>query len=211
MEAVFLILKAKIIDSLFVKVAITGGNGFIGRKLIEALIRQGHVANVLSRRSQPAFSSGIQVVTGDLTSTTCPLGQLLEDCQVIFHCAGEIRNIAAMELLHIDGTKRLLKAALNEAALKQRQIHWVQLSSVGAYGPPQESPSARRVVTEDTPTRPIGVYEVTKTLSDELVIQASNSGSITYSIVRPSNVIGAGMSNRSLHTMGEMVRKGLFC
>jgi len=65
-------------------------------------------------------------------------------------------------------------------------------------------------VTEDTLPRPLGEYEATKTLSDELVIQASESDLITYSIVRPSNVFGEAMPNQSLRQLGEIVRRGLF-
>lgn len=191
-------------------VAITGGNGFIGRKLIDALIRQGHVVKALSRGSQPAFSSDIQVVKGNLISPDCPLGQLVKDCEVLFHCAGEVRDAAAMRLLHVEGTRRLSQAVLNETAQTGRSIHWVQLSSVGAYGPPSPAAKSGRVVTEDTPTCPQGEYEVTKTLADELVLQACGHGSMTCSIVRPSNVFGASMSNPSLRSLGVMVGRGLF-
>ena len=115
-----------------------------------------------------------------------------------------------MKLLHVDGTQRLLDAVLREAAQRGRVIHWVQLSSVGAYGHPHEYLNTERVVYEDTPTRPHGEYEVTKTLSDELVMQASARDLMTYSIVRPSKVFGADMPNQSLRSLGAMVRKGLF-
>ena len=191
-------------------VAITGGNGFIGRKLLDALVRQGHAVKTLSRRPQPAFPSGIQVVTGDLVSPDCPLGQMVKGSEVIFHCAGEIRHVAAMRPLHVEGTRRLLQAVLDEAAQSGRSIHWVQLSSVGAYGPPSPAANTGRVVTEETPTRPQGEYEVTKTLADELVLEACVRGRMTYSIVRPSNVFGAAMPNPSLRSLGAMVRRGLF-
>jgi nucleoside-diphosphate-sugar epimerase len=192
------------------KIAITGASGFIGRRLIDALGRQGCTIRVLSRTTQPQLSAGIEVVKGDLTSPECPVDQFVRDCETIFHCAGEIRDVAAMRLLHVDGTQRLLQAVLKEAARRGCKIHWVQLSSVGAYGPPQGNASAERVVMEDTLMYPVGEYEVTKVLSDELVIQSSASGLMSYSIVRPSIVIGAGMPNKSLRALGTMVRKGLF-
>jgi nucleoside-diphosphate-sugar epimerase len=194
-----------------VNVAITGGSGFIGRKLLDALVRQGHAVKVLSRRSPPAFfSSDIQVVTGDLIAPDCPLGQFVRGREVLFHCAGEVGDAAAMRLLHVEGTRRLLKAVLNEAVQTGRSIHWVQLSSVGVYGPPSPAAKTVRVVTEDTPTCPQGEYEVTKTLADELVLQACRRGPMTCSIVRPSNVFGAAMPNPSLRSLGAMVRRGLF-
>jgi nucleoside-diphosphate-sugar epimerase len=192
------------------KVFITGGSGFIGRRLVNALNRQGHAISVLSRSSNRMFLPGIQVVKGDLTSESCPLEQILEGCDLVFHCAGEIHDVAAMKLLHADGTQRLLKAVNKEATKSGKTIHWVQLSSVGTYGPPLEAANTERVVTEDMPTRPHGEYEVTKTLSDELVIHTSESRLMTYSIVRPSTVFSVDMSNESLRSLGLMVRKGLF-
>lgn len=192
------------------KCFITGGNGFIGRKLIEAISQRGHEIRALSRSANKVFPVGVHVVAGDLTSDNCPLGQFLEDCDVVFHCAGELHDVAAMQRLHVGGTERLLRAVEKEAAKRKRVIHWVQLSSVGAYGPPQGPSNADRVVTEDTPMRPIGEYEITKAQSDELVIHGRDSGLISYSIVRPSNVFGANMTNNSLRSLGMMVHKGVF-
>lgn len=192
------------------QICVTGANGFIGRRLVDALTRQGHAVRVLSRRSDCPVPDGIRVVRGDLSSVDCPLDQLLDGCEVVFHCAGEIRDVAAMKSLHVDGTQRLLQAVLKEAADRGQAIHFVQLSSVGAYGPPQGVPNADRIVTEDTPTRPLGEYEVTKTQSDELVVQASERGLMSCSIIRPSNVLGADMPSQSLRGLISMVKRGLF-
>lgn len=192
------------------KIAVTGGNGFIGRRLVDVLIKDGHEVSVLSRRAEGMLFVGVHVVRGDLTSEDCPLDGFLEGCEVVFHCAGEIQNVAAMKSLHVDGTQRLLQAVLKEAAHNGRVIHWVQLSSVGAYGFSPEHANVERIVTEDTPPEPLGVYEVTKTKSDNIVIQASKGGLLTYSIVRPSKVFGANHPNPSLSSLGAVVRKGLF-
>ena len=192
------------------KISITGANGFIGRKLVGALSRENHAISVLSRHSNLKLPAGVRVVKGDLTQIDCPLDHLLEDCEVVFHCAGESRNEAAMRPLHVDGTLRLLDAVRRKASQRKETIHWVQLSSVGAYGPPQLSANIDRVVAEDTPTRPLREYEITKTLSDELVIEAGKSGLMTYSILRPSKVFGADMPDQSLRLLGTLVRRGLF-
>ena len=192
------------------RICLTGANGFIGRKLVAALSWQGHAIRVLSRRSDCLFSEGIQVVKGDLTSVDCPFDQFLEGCEVVVHCAGEVRDVAAMKSLHVDGTHRLLQAVLHEAAQRGQTIHWVQLSSVGAYGPPQGAPHTDRIVTEDTSTRPFSEYEITKTQSDELVVRASARGLISLSILRPSNVFGLDMPNQALRGLIRMVKCGLF-
>lgn len=192
------------------KVSITGGSGYIGQVLVNVLSKEGHEISVLSRCANSTLPSGTCFVKGDLTSNDCPLTWFLEGCEVVFHCAGETQNIAAMKSLHVDGTQRLLQAVLKEAAQKERVIHWVQLSSVGAYGFPQEYINVERVVIEDTPSQPLGVYETTKTQSDDMLIQAGKSGLLTYSIVRPSKVFGGHNPNHTLHSLGMAVRKGQF-
>ena len=195
---------------MVMQACVTGANGFIGQSLVDTLYRQGLSIRVLTRRSDCVFPDGIQVVRGDLTSPDCPVDQFLTGCEVIFHCAGEIRDVATMQLLHIDGTQRLLQATLKEAAQSGQTIHWVQLSSVGAYGPQQGGARTNRIVTEDTHPCPVGEYEATKAKADELVMQASEGGLMTYSIVRPSNVFGATMPNQSLRGLISMVKRGLF-
>lgn len=192
------------------QVCVTGANGFIGRRLVDALSNQGHSIRVLTRRPVCLFPDGVQVIMGDLTSPDCPLDQFLEGCEVVFHCAGEIRDVGAMHLLHVNGTQWLLQAVLKKSAQTGKKIHWVQLSSVGAYGSPSGPAITDRIVTEDTPPQPVGEYEITKTRADDLVIQASEDGLMTYSIVRPSNVFGAKMTNQSLFKMIAMIDRRLF-
>lgn len=191
-------------------VCITGGSGFIGRRLVEVLSKEGYCVKVLTRRTDCVYPDGVEVVLGDLTSSDCPLGKFLGDCETIFHCSGEIQNIATMRLLHVEGTRRLLRAALNVSRQSRQRIHWVQLSSVGAYGPALNGLTTDRIVTEETPSRPAGEYEITKTMADELVMQASTDETMQYSIVRPSNVFGPQMSNQSLRALIQMVKRGLF-
>jgi len=81
----------------------------------------------------------------------------------------------------------------------------VQLSSVGVYGPVGQGE-----ITEDSVLNPVGQYEITKTESDKIVIDAANKGGFSYSILRPSNVFGGEMTNRSLFSMVAIIDRGLF-
>jgi nucleoside-diphosphate-sugar epimerase len=192
------------------QVCVTGGNGFIGRYLVAALYHQGHSIRVLTRKQEYIFPADIQVVIGDLTKHDCPLDEFIYGCEVLFHCAGEVQDVDVMRLLHVNGTKQLIQSVLNEHSLTGQAVHWVQLSSVGAYGPPLGKPETERLVTEDTITQPANEYEITKTISDELVIHASKSKALTYSILRPANVFGTKMTNQSLRRLIEMVKHRLF-
>ncbi|MFO2464110.1 NAD-dependent epimerase/dehydratase family protein [Pseudomonas sp. 15FMM2] len=190
------------------KVCITGGTGFIGGPLCTALLSQGYAVKMLSRTDR-AQAPGLVVTAGDLLEGGEPLLSFIEDCDVLFHCAGEIKNTDLMYDLHVHGTGNLLKAVSEKINRTGQGFHWVQLSSTGAYG--RRTATSQTVVDEGFSPAPVGEYEVTKTISDELVVSFSKiEPRFTYTILRPSIVIGANMPNQSFFQLAAMVRKGLF-
>ncbi len=183
-------------------VAVTGGTGFIGRELVARLAARGDRVRVLTRQTTQAFDglAAVEICNCDLvTASVAELSTLLEGVEVIYHCAGQLKSGAAMRDLHVDGTRKLVEAASTRVA------HWVQLSSVGVYGPQSDG-----LVTEETSLNPSGEYEKTKAESDQIVLDAASRGAFTCSILRPSNVFGSKMTNQSLFSMIEMVDRGLF-
>lgn len=180
-------------------VAVTGGQGFIGSKLVEALLARGDEVRLLSRRDHYLPNTGVEWVVGDLADPDVDLSAFVDGIDVLYHCAGEINNAALMRMLHVDGTRRLLEAA------NGRVKRWVQLSSVGAYGLVRSGK-----VTEDCNEAPVGEYEITKTEADALVQAAAGKGYFETVIVRPSIVYGPTMTNQSLHQLIGAVARGWF-
>ncbi|MDF5947112.1 NAD(P)-dependent oxidoreductase [Pseudomonas aeruginosa] len=80
----------------------------------------------------------------------------------------------------------------------------------GAYGPVLEKANSERIVTEETASAPVGVYECTKTIADELVMSSVENGVFSYSILRPSNVYGSGMPNGSLRQWARLIKAHCF-
>lgn len=181
-------------------VAITGGRGFIGRRLALAHLAQGDTVRILSRQNpEPArLSDAVEWHHGDLTRLA-ELQTFADGADILYHCAGEIRDESRMKAVHVDGTGLLIHAA------RGRIARWVQLSSVGAYGTQRDG-----VITEQAALKPAGVYEVTKAESDALVEAAITDGAFEGVILRPSNVYGADMPNQSLFGLIAMIRRGWF-
>lgn len=173
--------------------AVTGGTGFIGRRLVERLSAKFSEVRVLSRSATSL--AGARMVRGDAMA---PPAGFLEGADVVFHCAGDVRNEAAMRELHVEGTRRLLVAA------RGRVARWVQLSSVGAYG----QALREGTVDETAPLAPVGTYESTKAEADALVAAERELSTV---ILRPSIVFGPGMPNRSLYQLVTAVDRGWFC
>jgi len=178
-------------------VAITGGSGFIGSHLAQAHIKQGDEVRILSRGS--GFIEGAYHYKGDLVDSGIEnmkiLNSFIKDIDVIYHCAGELKNESKMFELHVEGTKRLLKL------VKDKECRWVQLSSVGAYGV-----CTSGIITEKSKENPSGIYEKTKLISDNLVRKSG----LPHTILRPSIVFGEKMNNRSLSQMIKIIKYRLF-
>lgn len=179
-------------------VAITGGTGFIGAALAARHLAAGDAVRLLTRRP-PKPANDIRYFAGDLVDASFDARPFLEGVDVLYHCAGETRDPGRMRALHVEGTRRLLAAAPGRVG------RWVQLSSVGAYGPRHDG-----VVDEETPERPVGPYETTKTQADALVLEAAQTGAFTACLLRPSNVIGPAMPSPYFISMISAVARGLF-
>lgn len=182
-------------------IAITGGTGFIGRKLVLRHLAQGDEVRVLSRSESGGevdMPGSVKWYNGDLL-TSEKLKSFVDGVDTLYHCAGEIRDDSRMKEVHVEGTQRLIEAATGRIG------RWVQLSSVGAYGK-----ILNGTITEQTKLNPCGTYEVTKVESDFFVSKAAMEDAFEFIILRPSNVYGAGMSNQSLYGLIEMIRRGWF-
>jgi nucleoside-diphosphate-sugar epimerase len=181
-------------------ISITGGTGFIGRRLVQKHLARGDVVRVLSRRdhSGSGLPDSTKLYSGDL-SVSRRLSSFVEDADILYHCAGEIRDISLMSLVHVDGTMRLIEAATGQIG------RWVQISSVGAYGRRRDG-----VITEQTELMPIGIYETSKVESENLVRQAALRGAFEHVILRPSNVYSTEMVNQSLFDLILIIQCGLF-
>jgi nucleoside-diphosphate-sugar epimerase len=172
-------------------VAVTGGSGFIGKEIVRRHVEAGDDVRILSR------TGGTH--RGDLTDPAVDLRPFVDGADILYHCAGEIRDESRMRELHVAGTARLVAASRGCIG------HWLQLSSVGAYGPKRSG-----TVTEDTPANPVGACEVTKTEADRIVSEAAADGAFTATILRPTNVIGPHMPNRSVAQLIGVIDRGRF-
>jgi nucleoside-diphosphate-sugar epimerase len=177
-------------------VAVTGGEGFIGRRLVARLVLAGNQVRVLTRNSTTKNNSfAVNYFQGDLvTSSEAHLAAFLKGVDVLYHCAAEILDESKMASINIEGTKKLANAA------KGHIKRWVQLSTAGVYG-------AYRVntITEDSLPKPANRYESTKLNADIVIIDILDNLGIVWSILRPTTVYGVDMPNNSFRSLINMV------
>ncbi len=127
------------------RVAITGGTGFLGSHIVEALLASGYEVSCLVRPARPlGWLEGlnVKVVRGDLDakgpvgSSFEALDELLEGCHTVVHVAGLTRAISEdqFRIVNVLGS-----AKLAAAAKKSGVRHIIAISSQAAVGPTPET------------------------------------------------------------------------
>lgn len=180
-------------------VAITGGTGFIGRRLAAKHVALGNEVRYLTRSADAVMLPGAIRHVGNLSGPSDELKRFARDVDVLYHCAAELNDASRMEETNVAGTRNLLRATQGEVG------RWVQLSSTGVYGLQREGE-----VHEDSELRPGNAYERSKAAADALVLEAADRQALPCVLLRPTNVYGVGMRNRSLFQLIRMIDKGLF-
>jgi nucleoside-diphosphate-sugar epimerase len=147
------------------RLAITGGTGFVGVHLIDVAIAAGHQVKALTRREQ-APRDGVEWISGDLHDRDA-LERLVGDADAVIHVAGVITaaSAAAFELGNVAGTLAMLAAAT--AGGVHRFVH---VSSLAAREPK------------------LSLYGASKHKAEALV----HGSGLDWVIVRPPAVYGPG-------------------
>jgi 2-alkyl-3-oxoalkanoate reductase len=167
-------------------VAVTGGTGFIGRRVVARLLDAGWRVRALARRPDPALAkAGAQVVGGSLEDPSS-LGALVDSVEAVVHCAGAIsaRSKAEFVRTNRDGTLHLAAAVVAQP----RPPRLLLMSSLAAREPCLSSYAASKCMAEDA-------------------VRQVLDGKADFGIVRPPAVYGPG--DRATLPIFRQIKKGL--
>jgi dihydroflavonol-4-reductase len=187
------------------RVLVTGGTGFLGRWVVEELVRAGHKVRVLARGSSPSLSElGAEVVVGDVVRDldegehpdAVTLAEALDGCQALFHLAGFVSRDAddgqRMMRVHIEGTRRVLHAA------KAAGVRRVVLSSTSGTIAVSREPE---VLDEHAPTPTEIVsgwpYYLSKIYQERLALDLGATLGLEIVVVNPTLLLGPGDERQS--------------
>src|SRR4051812_37862031 len=146
------------------RVLVTGGAGFIGSHLVDALLERGDDVRVLDnfstgdRRNLLHVAQEIEIIEGDLRSFERVL-TAIQGCEVVFHQAAlpsvprSIQDPLSSSEVNVTGTLNVLLAARDVGV---RRVVYASSSSV--YG----SASPTDIKTEDLRVAPLSPYGVAK-------------------------------------------------
>ena len=183
------------------RVVVTGGTGFIGGHLLEALAARGDEVISFERPGASRAWIGHLPLSVRTTALTDPaeLAAACDGADVVFHLAGRTRARTAEEYrtANVDGTAAVMRAA---ATAGSRPPHVVVLSSFSAIGPCRggELMSAR------SSPYPLSPYGESK-LRAEAVVHAW-ADRVPATILRPTSVYGP--RERGVLIFFRMVRRG---
>jgi UDP-glucose 4-epimerase len=153
------------------RVLVTGGAGFIGRRVVRALLAEGHEVTVADLRAFP--DTAVRSVVGDLCEPDGPGRAVRPGTDAIIHLAAVT---SVLELARENEVGTFLLASTNAV--------------VGAGSAPGE------VITERTVLRPLTPYGATKAAAEMLLGSYANCYGITGAALRFSNVYGPGMGEK---------------
>jgi len=167
------------------KIGITGGSGFIGTHVANALKSKYEV--VIFDRHKPNIE-GIEFIKGNIIDDS--IQKAFEDCDVVIHLAAAVGVKITEEdpiltlNTNILGTKNVLEACKSNNVKKI-----ILASSSEVYGEPLKTP-----IEESDPAIPITTYGISKIAAEEYVKAYAVSFGLKYTILRFFNVYGPGQS-----------------
>jgi nucleoside-diphosphate-sugar epimerase len=182
------------------KALVTGGTGFIGSHLVEALLQRGVQVRCLLRKSSDLkWLKGlpIEMTFGDCSDNTS-LREAVKDIDQIFHLAGITKAAKEKAYFEINafGTENLIRACLENNPRLQKFIY---VSSQAAAGPCGNGDKKR----ESDQCKPVSAYGQSKRMGEELAL--AHAHEIPVLILRPCAVYGP--RERDIYTFFKLLSK----
>jgi nucleoside-diphosphate-sugar epimerase len=176
-------------------IAITGGGGFLGRRLAAELLADPRVERLLLADVTPIrdFREDRRLVLRAVDlSDPAGVRSVVEGADVIFHLAAVVSGQAEAEFevgmrVNLDSTRGVLESA----RLLGRCPRFVFASSLAVFGPPPPA-----VVSDDTAVHPQSSYGTQKAIGELLVADYSRRGFVDGRVIRlPTVCVRPGKPN----------------
>ena len=190
-------------DWSHVRVAVTGATGFVGSHLVRRLQARGATLSLLVRnpdRLDQQLAQTCRVVHGDLLDRQA-MEQLLQGASHVVHCAANVATWSSphnYQQANVEAVRVLLDALQARAQPLARLVH---VSTLDVYGFPEQPAS------EAMPLAPVRHgYGETKRQGELLLQQRAAEQGLSYTILRPGNIVGPG--SPFVSRIGEALRSG---
>ena len=188
------------------KVLLTGGLGFIGRRFIENFQNFHDLVIFTTENSIKKFNpteiSKVTVETGSIEDNSFQKIMLKHKPEVVIHLAAKSglknceENPDSAFNCNVFGTYNVIKTC---AEINSKLIF---ISSREVYGE-----TINESTKEDDPLLPNNIYGITKMLAERLIINTSQKYNVNYIILRLTNLFGPGVYERGVNRIIKMAVK----
>jgi UDP-glucose 4-epimerase len=184
-------------------VLVTGGAGYIGSHMVQALVEAGErvvVIDNLSTGFSKFLPEGVPLFIGDAGDENLVEGVIAaHGVESILHFAGSVVVPDSMRdpLAYYRNNTMTTRSLLN-AAVKCGVNRFIFSSTAAVYGDPDQVP-----VREDAPTRPRSPYGSSKLMAEIMLHDVASAHGMNYVVLRYFNVAGADpLARIGLATVG---------
>jgi len=196
------------------KVLITGGTGFLGRRIVSELAQRHEVRLLVrpkaSRERFPEAPAVIDFAQGDVTDRAS-LERAAAGCDAVVHAAALVKILAPpadFDRINLGGIENVLRAAEESGSVAKV----VYVSSFIALGPTENGPGGMLDESAEIRERTwINDYERTKAMADRRARRAIEEGA-PLNVVYPGVIYGPGEmteGNIVVHHILDLIRRKL--
>jgi len=162
-------------------VLVTGATGFIGSRLVDALINKEYDVTSLIREGKKGNSKS-NIIYGDLTDEKIDFKDLKFDC--VFHLASHTpleKNKKILEKVNLEGTKKLFDE------IKNITNSIIYISGLGVYGEPGD-----KIINEEQKYNPNTNFVKIRLDAEKYLRDNSLKNNIDFAVVHFGDVYGPG-------------------
>lgn len=187
------------------KVLVTGATGFIGRKLVIALVKENHdvTAFVRPTSNKAGLPESIRLCEGDMLDEAS-LKTAVEGQDIVVHLAAYFdfypSDVDLLYRVNIEGPTNLMKACLGSSVSR-----FIYCSSTEVIGPVRYPPGS-----EDTELRPQFDYAKSKVEAESAIRSISKESGLDHIIIRPTGIMGEGDLYLMYEVVHELYNKRVF-
>jgi nucleoside-diphosphate-sugar epimerase len=167
-------------------ILVTGGCGFIGQRLVDTLIKNGHQVAVFDMPNAPFpahWQGKVKKISGDIRSRE-HVWAALDGMRTVYHLAAiatDAGTLSHHRSVTVGGTRNVMEAAAQEKA------RVVLTSSITVYGEKLQS----EVLDESLPHgKPAGIYGTCKQEQETLARKLAAENGTELVVLRVGNVYG---------------------
>ena len=177
------------------KALVTGGMGFTGSNLAIALVKAGAEVTIVDAMI-PGYAGNlfnirpirdrVTVNFADVRDVNA-MNYLAQGQDFVFHLAGQVDHVLSMSDpfpdidINIKGTAVLMEAL----RLRNPSAKVIYTGTRGQYGPAVSLP-----VSEDAPTHPKGIYEISNLTAEKIIQVYHDAHGIEVVLLRLTNIYG---------------------